>query len=80
MRTSNDEYKLPNGEIVSINQMTKPPQGAIIQNGYDYEKQCWIHNGRKDTRTPKQLQASIDRSMSSLKESAERIGAKESTK
>ncbi len=57
MRTSNDEYKLCNGSIVSLNQNTEPPKGAVIWNGYDYENQCWIYQGEKDTRTLEQLRA-----------------------
>jgi len=58
MRTSKDEYKTKTGEIVAISQNEQPPQGAKIWNGYDYENQCWMHNGRKDTRTLEQLRSS----------------------
>lgn len=47
MRTSKDEYKLLNGEIVALSQMETPPEGAIVWNGYDYSKQCWMENGQK---------------------------------
>lgn len=46
MRTSNDEYKLRDGTIISIDQMTEPPQGATIYNGYDYIRQCWVKEGK----------------------------------
>ena len=51
MRTSNDQYKMPNGKIVFIDQMTPPPTGAVIWNGYDYDKQIWVFEGKPDTRT-----------------------------
>ena len=55
MRTSKDIYKLPNSELVAINQMTEPPQNAVIWRGYDYNKQYWVFDGKKDTRTLEQL-------------------------
>lgn len=61
MRTSKDQYKLPSGEIVSISQMERPPQGAVIWNGYDYQNQVWVFQGKKDTRTLEELKASISK-------------------
>jgi hypothetical protein len=51
MRTSNDEYKTKEGDIISISQDTIPPEGAIVWNGYDYKNQMWVFEGKKDTRT-----------------------------
>ena len=59
MRTSKDEYKMPNGEIVAISQIEQPPEGARIWNGYDYINQCWIFNGERDTRTLEELKAAM---------------------
>lgn len=59
MRTSKDEYILEDGTIVSISQMERPPQGARIYNGYDYEKQYWVFKGERDTRTLEELKASL---------------------
>lgn len=58
-RTSNDQYKLVTGEIIELNQMQEVPQGAILWNGYDYEKQYWVYNGERDTRTLEELQSSL---------------------
>ena len=60
MRKSGDEYKLPNGEIVGVSLSEKPPQGARIWNGYDYENQYWVYNGVRDTRTLEELRAAIE--------------------
>lgn len=60
MRTSKDIWILPNGEKVSIDQMTEPPTGATVYDGYDYEKQCWMYHGEKDTRTIEQIRATIN--------------------
>lgn len=59
MRTSRDEYKLPNGNIVAISQMEKPPEGSVIWNGYDYVNQFWVYNGKKDVRTLEELKIAI---------------------
>lgn len=59
MRTSHDEYKLPDGRIVSLDQMTQPPHGAVIWNGYDYTRQYWVHNGTRDMRTLAELRIAM---------------------
>lgn len=48
MRTSNDEYKEIDGE-------------RVLWNVYDYKNQYWVHEGKRDTRTLEELQASIKR-------------------
>ena len=58
MRTSNDEYILPDGKIISLGQDQKPPQEAKIWNGYDYQNQYWVYQGKRDTRTLAELRAS----------------------
>jgi hypothetical protein len=55
MRTSKDEYILPNGKIIAISQSERPPQEAKIYNGYDYINQKWIYKGKPDTRTLEEL-------------------------
>lgn len=67
MRTSNDIYKLLDGTFVSIDQMTEPPQGAVIWKGYDYTNQYWVHNGQKDTRTLEQLSDAILKGFKAIK-------------
>ena len=57
MRKSTDTYKLANGELVEIDQMTQQPKGATLWRGFDYERQIWIFNGKEDTRTLEELQA-----------------------
>ncbi len=59
MRTSKDEYKLPTGEVVALSQNEQPPTGARIWNGYDYQRQYWVRNGERDTRTLEQLRSDI---------------------
>jgi hypothetical protein len=60
MRTSNDEYKTKEGDIISISQDTIPPEGAIVWNGYDYKNQMWVFEGKKDTRTIEELKLSLN--------------------
>ena len=59
MRKSNDVYKMPNGELIEINQMTQPPENAKLWQGYDYEKQEWVFNDKKDIRTLEELKANL---------------------
>ena len=59
MRTSNDIYKTSAGELIELDQMTRIPDGAIIWQGFDYERQIWIYNGVEDKRTLEELQAEI---------------------
>lgn len=54
-RVSKDEYKLPTGESVFIGGMDTVPEGAVLWNGYDYSKQEWVHQGKKDVRTLEEL-------------------------
>ena len=56
-RTSKDEWKLPDGSILALTQDQEPPAGAIVWNGYDYEKQEWVFEGKKDTRTLEEIRA-----------------------
>lgn len=58
-RTSGDQYKLSNGNIVTISTMNRPPVGATLWNGYDYTNQFWVRNGSRDTRTLEELRADI---------------------
>ena len=80
MRTSCDQYKLPKGQVVNAptedikQEILK--DGGILWKGYDYDNQYWVFEGKRDTRTLEELQASIDESTRSLKKSAEKIGAK----
>lgn len=46
-RISNDEYRTVDGV-------------RKLWSGYDYEKQEWVYEGKKDTRTLEELQASIN--------------------
>lgn len=45
-RVSNDEYK----EVDGV---------RILWNGYDYDKQYWVFEGKRDTRTLEELQATF---------------------
>ena len=60
MRTSKDIYKLADGRLKAFSQDEQPPEGATLWSGYDYQKQCWIFEGKKDERTLEQLQAARD--------------------
>ena len=51
MRISKDIYKTVEGELVAIDQMTEPPTNSKIWEGYDYEHQYWVSEGKRDTRT-----------------------------
>ena len=42
--------------MLEVNQMTEVPASAKIWQGYDYDKQMWIFNGKPDTRTLAELQ------------------------
>lgn len=55
-RISKDEYKL-NGESIFIGGMDEVPEGAELWSGYNYDKQEWWFNGKKDTRTLEELRA-----------------------
>jgi len=55
MRTSKDEYILPDKTIIALSQNEQPPKDAKIWNGYDYKNQHWVYQGKKDTRTLEKL-------------------------
>lgn len=63
MRTSCDQYKLPNGAIVNATsadiETRIKADGGVLWNGYDYEKQYWVHNGKRDTRTLEELKLAL---------------------
>lgn len=56
-RMSCDQYRTVDGKVVEVSGMDRPPVGAILWNGYDYNKQEWVFEGKKDTRSLEQLQA-----------------------
>jgi hypothetical protein len=45
-RVSSDQFKIVDGV-------------RVLWNGYDYDNQCWIHEGKRDTRTLEELQATF---------------------
>ena len=45
-RTSGDQYKLANGELVTMAPGDKPNGEAILWNGYNYDDQHWIIKGK----------------------------------
>ena len=45
-RVSGDEYRIVNGV-------------RILWNGYDYVMQCWVFEGKRDTRTLEELQEAM---------------------
>lgn len=51
MRTSKDIYRLKNGDLVAIDQVTEPPEGSHLYTGYNYDLQEWWFRGEKDTRS-----------------------------
>ena len=59
MRTSKDIYKTKSGELYEVGGGELPPPFSKIYTGYDYQNQCWMFEGKKDTRTLEQLQNSI---------------------
>lgn len=58
-RISKDVYRTPTGELVAVGGHEQAPHGATLWTGYDYDRQCWIYEGERDTRTLEQLRASI---------------------
>lgn len=54
MRTSKDIYKLDN-KLIAVSCAEFPPVGSILWQGYDYEKQMWIFEGKKDERTLEEI-------------------------
>lgn len=63
MRTSCDQYRLPNGIIVNCTSAAIEAEikkdGGTLWNGFDYKAQQWVYHGQKDTRTLEELQARI---------------------
>lgn len=59
MRTSKDIYRLRTGELVAVSPSEQPPHGATLWSGYDYTAQCWVYEGKRDTRTLEELRASM---------------------
>lgn len=55
-RVSCDQYRLPDGTLVDVPLDTFPPNGATLWKGYDYNKQCWVFEGKRDTRSIDELQ------------------------
>ena len=66
MRTSKDEYKLPDGTIAALSQDQAPPEGAVVWNGYDYRNQYWVREGARDTRTLEELRAAVENKKSKV--------------
>lgn len=60
MRTSANQYRLLDGQIVTAHDIAELPSGAKLWNGYDYEQQFWVYKGERDTRTLEELRASIE--------------------
>lgn len=62
-RVSCDQYKTPAGELVNITSRaladTAYRQKWQLWNGYDYVRQEWVHEGKKDTRTLEELRAAM---------------------
>ena len=61
MRFSKDQYRLQDGRIVGVSQSEEAPEGATLWNGYDYVKQEWVFEGKKDERTIEELKAAIEK-------------------
>lgn len=60
MRTSCDQYKTIDGNIINVGGMDLPPEGSTLWNGFDYDNQYWVYNGQKDTRTMEELQTELN--------------------
>lgn len=58
-RVSCDQYRLEDGTIVPVSGDERPPEGATLWNGYDYDNQYWVHEGKRDTRTLEELQRAM---------------------
>ena len=61
MRTSNDTYKMSDGSLKNIDQITSIPLNATLWQGYDYINQYWVYEGKRDVRTLEQLQQAINK-------------------
>ena len=55
MRTSKDIYRLASGQFLAVSQSEQPPKGSKLWQGYDYERQYWVFEGKQDTRTLEEL-------------------------
>lgn len=64
MRFSIDRYKLKNGLVISA---FKAPRGAVLWKGYDYKNQCWVFEGKEDTRTLYEIRKSREEFLKDLK-------------
>lgn len=66
MRTSRDEYINPLGRLIMLHNNSHQSTEFIkehklkLYNGYDYENQYWVHNGKRDTRTLEELKRDRD--------------------
>jgi hypothetical protein len=58
MRTSCDQY-MHEGQIINVSPSDEAPEGSTLWNGYDYTKQYWVFEGKRDTRTLEELQATL---------------------
>ena len=59
-RTSRDVYINPLGKFIMLRQSEQSlefikEQGLKLWKGYDYNKQEWVFEGKKDTRTLEEL-------------------------
>ncbi len=63
MRTSCDIYKTREGIMLQVSQMETPPVGSVLWHGFDYEKQYWVYEGKRDTRTLEELKVSAKLSL-----------------
>lgn len=63
-RSSCDQYRLPSGIVVNCTSAKIEQEilkdGGVLWNGYDYQKQEWVFEGKKDMRTLEELRASIE--------------------
>ena len=72
MRTSKDEYINPAGRLIMLPNNKYQSQEFIkehklkLYNGYDYENQCWIYKGKKDTRTLEELKAATNKFLTTI--------------
>ncbi len=65
MRTSRDTYKNPLGQFIQLKQSDQSidfieKHNLKLWNGFDYQAQKWIFEGKEDTRTLEELQASLN--------------------
>jgi len=58
MRTSKDIYKRQDGAFIAVGGMEIAPEDSKLWKGYDYDKQYWVFEGKRDTRTLEELRKS----------------------